>query len=206
MEITDKINYVLGKTVVYMLLIIYPFVMHNKLNDVTLTRFFFFIIVSYAGFLVLCINSLAGFILKKLSDKKKYDDDKAHFINIQECAYSAKSKNVGKLDNIKNKIKDKVKNMDLWKKLIFLFLFVCIMSYLFSPYKSVAFLGHGGRYTGLVFYGACVCMYYVVSTCYRFEKRDITYVLCSTILVNVWAVLNYAGMDPFYIYKDVQLP
>ena len=35
MEITDKINYVLGKTVVYMLLIIYPFVMHNKLNDVT---------------------------------------------------------------------------------------------------------------------------------------------------------------------------
>ena len=45
MEITDKINYVLGKTVVYMLLIIYPFVMHNKLNDVTLTRFFFFIIV-----------------------------------------------------------------------------------------------------------------------------------------------------------------
>ena len=77
------------------------------------------------------------------------------------------------------------------------------MSYLFSPYKSVAFLGHGGRYTGLVFYGACVCMYYVVSTCYRFEKRDITYVLCSTILVNVWAVLNYAGMDPFYIYKDV---
>ena len=106
MEITDKINYVLGKTVVYMLLIIYPFVMHNKLNDVTLTRFFFFIIVSYAGFLVLCINSLAGFILKKLSDKKKYDDDKAHFINIQEGAYSAKSKNAGKLDNIKNKIKD----------------------------------------------------------------------------------------------------
>ena len=43
-------------------------------------------------------------------------------------------------------IKDKIKNMDLWKKLIFLFLFVCIMSYLFSPYKSVAFLGHGGRY------------------------------------------------------------
>ena len=130
MEITDKINYVLGKTVVYMLLIIYPFVMHNKLNDVTLTRFFFFIIVSYACFLVLCINSLAGFILKKLSDKKKYDDDKAHFINIQEGAYSAKSKNVGKLDNIKNKIKDKIKNMDLWKKLIFLFLFVCHICFL----------------------------------------------------------------------------
>lgn len=70
MEITDKINYVLGKTVVYMLLIIYPFVMHNKLNDVTLTRFFFFIIVSYVGFLVLCINSLASFILKRVSDKK----------------------------------------------------------------------------------------------------------------------------------------
>ena len=98
MEITDKINYVLGKTVVYMLLIIYPFVMHNKLNDVTLTRFFFFIIVSYVGFLVLCINSLASFILKRVSDKKKYDDDKAHFINIQEDEYSAKSKNVGKLD------------------------------------------------------------------------------------------------------------
>lgn len=70
MEITDKINYVLGKTVVYMLLIIYPFVMHNKLNDVTLTRFFFFIIVSYACFLVLCINSLAGFILKSLAIRK----------------------------------------------------------------------------------------------------------------------------------------
>ena len=66
MEITDKINYVLGKTVVYMLLIIYPFVMHNKLNDVTLTRFFFFIIVSYVGFLVLCINSLVSFILKRV--------------------------------------------------------------------------------------------------------------------------------------------
>ena len=199
MEITDKINYVLGKTVVYMLLIIYPFVMHNKLNDVTLTRFFFFIIVSYVGFLVLCINSLASFILKRVSDKKKYDDDNVDFINIQEGAYSAESQSISKVYDIK----DKIKNMDLWKKLIFLFLFVCIMSYLFSPYKSVAFLGHGGRYTGLVFYGACVCMYYVVSTCYRFEKRDITYVLCSTILVNVWAVLNYAGMDPFYIYKDV---
>ena len=154
MEITDKINYVLGKTVVYMLLIIYPFVMHNKLNDVTLTRFFFFIIVSYVGFLVLCINSLASFILKRVSDKKKYDDDNVDFINIQEGAYSAESQIISKVYDIK----DKIKNMDLWKKLIFLFLFVCIMSYLFSPYKSVAFLGHGGRYTGLVFYGACVCI------------------------------------------------
>ena len=49
MEITDKINYVLGKTVVYMLLIIYPFVMNKKINDVTLTRFLFIIIVSYVG-------------------------------------------------------------------------------------------------------------------------------------------------------------
>jgi hypothetical protein len=74
--------------------------------------------------------------------------------NIQEGAYSAESQSISKVYDIK----DKIKNMDLWKKLIFLFLFVCIMSYLFSPYKSVAFLGHGGRYTGLVFYGACVCM------------------------------------------------
>ena len=117
MEITDKINYVLGKTVVYMLLIIYPFVMHNKLNDVTLTRFFFFIIVSYVGFLVLCINSLASFILKRVSDKKKYDDDKADFINIEEGAYNAESQSISKVYDIK----DKIKNMDLWKKLIFLF-------------------------------------------------------------------------------------
>ena len=112
MEITDKINYVLGKTVVYMLLIIYPFVMHNKLNDVTLTRFFFFIIVSYVVFLVLCINSLASFILKRVSDKKKYDDDKADLINIQEGAYSAESQSISKVYDIK----DKIKNMDLWKK------------------------------------------------------------------------------------------
>ena len=95
-----------------MLLIIYPFVMHNKLNDVTLTRFFFFIIVSYVGFLVLCINSLASFILKRVSDKKKYDDDKADLINIQEGAYSAESQSISKVYDIK----DKIKNMDLWKK------------------------------------------------------------------------------------------
>mgnify|MGYP006992968023 CR=1 FL=1 len=99
-------------------------------------------------------------------------------------------------------IKDKIKNMDLWKKLIFLFLFVCIMSYLFSPYKSVAFLGHGGRYTGLVFYGACVCMYYVVSTCYRFEKRILhTYyvlqywLMCGRCLITrAWIHSTYTRM------------
>ena len=75
MEITDKINYVLGKTVVYMLLIIYPFVMHNKLNDVTLTRFFFFIIVSYVGFWFYVLIHWQVLLLKEVSDKKNNDDD-----------------------------------------------------------------------------------------------------------------------------------
>lgn len=135
MEITDKINYVLGKTVVYMLLIIYPFVMHNKLNDVTLTRFFFFIIVSYVGFLVLCINSLASFILKRVSDKKKYDDDKADFINIEEGAYNAESQSISKVYDIK----DKMKNMDLWKKLIFLFFLYVLCHICFLHIKVLHF-------------------------------------------------------------------
>lgn len=199
MEITEKINYVLGKIVVYMLLIVYPFVMHNKLNDVTLTRFFFFIIVSYVSFIVLGINLLVSFILKKVKAKKKYDETMSDFTGIKENEQD----NLGQKKGTVYIIKDKIRNMDLWKKIIFLFLFTCVMSYVCSPYKSVALLGRGGRYTGLVFYGACVCMYYVVSTCYRFEKRDITYILCSSILVNIWAILNYSGIDPFYIYKDV---
>lgn len=120
---------------------------------------------------------------------------------IEEGAYNAESQSISKVYDIKDKIK-------IWiygKINIFIF-FCSIMSYLFSPYKSVAFLGHGGRYTGLVFYGACVCMYYVVSTCYRFEKRDITYVLCSTILVNVWAVLNYAAWIHSTYTRMFQLP
>ena len=68
--------------------------------------------------MVLCINSLASFILKRVSDKKKYDDDNVDFINIQEGAYSAESQSISKVYDIK----DKIKNMDLWKKLIFLFL------------------------------------------------------------------------------------
>ena len=54
-----------------------------------------------------------------LYERLSRDDDKADFINIQEGAYSAESQSISKVYDIK----DKIKNMDLWKKLIFLFFF-----------------------------------------------------------------------------------
>lgn len=182
MNIFEKINYMTGKIVVYLLLIVYTFVMHNKLNDVTLTRFFFFIIISYISFLIMCINSLAAYIIKL---KKEKNGNK----------YSS--------DDILNVIKCRLKNTEKWVKLIIAFFIICVLSYVFSPYKRVALTGIGGRYIGLVFYAACVCMYCVVSKCYKFEKRDITYILCSSVIVNIWAVLNYAGIDVFNLYSDV---
>ncbi len=200
MEITERINYIVGKIVVYMMILVYPFVMHNKLNDVTLTRFLFFVIVSYISFIVMVVNRLAGIIIKKAKSKKNNDlEDITTYNNIRQ----SEDGNVKYDIDLISTIKDKEGKIDSWKKIIVVFLLTCVLSYICSPYKSIALLGRGGRYTGLVFYGACVCMYYVVSTCYKFEKRDITYILCSSILVNIWAVLNYAGVDPFYIYRDV---
>ena len=70
MEITDKINYVLGKTVVYMLLIIYPFVMHNKLNDVTLTKVFLLLLLFHMLGFWFYVLFTAKFILKELAIRK----------------------------------------------------------------------------------------------------------------------------------------
>ncbi len=55
MDIYSQIKKWIGKITVILIMVVFPFIMHDKLNDVTITRYRFFIAVAALGFVCMLV-------------------------------------------------------------------------------------------------------------------------------------------------------
>lgn len=66
----EKISYALEKIIVYQMFIVFPVIMHDKLNDVTKTRYLFFTVVAFAGFAVMLVNEAVNMMIYIVKQKQ----------------------------------------------------------------------------------------------------------------------------------------
>ena len=85
---------------------------------------------------------------------------------------------------------------------------ICLLSVLFSPYKSYIIFGYDGWYMGLIAQLAFVMLYYFVSRFWRWDEVCVIIYLSASAIVFLLGVLNrfmvdplqmYVGLDPGYI-------
>ena len=85
---------------------------------------------------------------------------------------------------------------------------ICILSVLFSPYKSYIIFGYEGWYMGLIAQLAFVMLYYFASRFWRWDEIIVIIYLSVSSVVFLLGVLNrfmvdplqmYVGLDPEYI-------
>lgn len=100
--------------------------------------------------------------------------------------------------NIFGKIKLKIIH---WLSLIYLLINIisCFTSPFFSKYNL--FVGTG-RGEGLIMTSLYVLSFLFVSLFCKFKKRYINYFVISSILLNIIAILQYIGFNPFNLYQN----
>ena len=80
---------------------------------------------------------------------------------------------------------------------------VCILSYLFSPYKSSILVGYEGWYMGLIAQLAFVLLYYFASRFFRWDEICMIIFLSISSIVFLLGVLNRFMVDPLLMYQDL---
>lgn len=83
------------------------------------------------------------------------------------------------------------------------FLIINILSCLFSPFfKTHNLLIGVGRGEGLIVMSLYILTFLFISLFSKFKKRYILYFSISAIILNIIAVLQYIGFNPFNMYQD----
>ena len=184
-NIYENVRYYIGKITVILMMVLFPFVMTDKLNNVTKTRYVFFVIIALVGWIAMLINEvvLRIIISGDYPGAKKSLDIKKNF-------------NIKIIYNIKNR-----------KHIIYSVLLIAssIISYLVSPYKNIALYGAGSRYIGMIFFIAVALLYWTVSECYEFKEIDVILILAASIMVHIVAVFNYMNIDILHLFSNLTI-
>lgn len=184
-NIYENVRYYIGKITVILMMVLFPFVMTDKLNNVTKTRYVFFVIIALVGWIAMIINEIVFRIIISgdYPGAKKSLDIKKNF-------------NIKIIYNIKNK-----------KHIIYSVLLIAssIISYLISPYKNIALYGAGSRYIGMIFFIAVALLYWTVSECYEFKEIDVILILAASIMVHLVAVFNYMNIDILHLFSNLTI-
>lgn len=184
-NIYENVRYYIGKITVILMMVLFPFVMTDKLNNVTKTRYVFFVIIALVGWIAMLINEVVFRIIicGDYPGAKKSLDIKKNF-------------NIKIIYNIKNR-----------KHIIYSVLLIAssIISYLVSPYKNIALYGAGSRYIGMIFFIAVALLYWTVSECYEFKEIDVILILTSSIMVHLVAVFNYMNIDILHLFSNLTI-
>lgn len=80
---------------------------------------------------------------------------------------------------------------------ILIFYMVCIISTLTSDYMYESFWGNEGRYTGLFLITLYVISYFCISRFWKFESKYINIIVCSGLMVCIFGITDYFGLDIF---------
>lgn len=62
MKVYERIKWIVGKMAVILIMVVFPFVIHDKLYDVTLTRYRYFLMVTFFLFIVMVVNEIVNCI------------------------------------------------------------------------------------------------------------------------------------------------
>lgn len=105
----------------------------------------------------------------------------------------------------------KLKNRNVLKEIKFnktqlllsIYLIIIIISYILSPFKNTNNLIIGvGRGEGLLITSFYLISALLVSIFCKWKKEYLTYISISGIIVSLIGLLQYAGYNPFYLYKN----
>lgn len=100
-----------------------------------------------------------------------------------------------------NILKDK--KISLVQIAAIIFLCINILSSIISPFKTTPYFLVGiGRAEGLVTISLYTLTFLAIATFGKFKKRHILYFSISSILVNLIAILQFVGFNPFNMYQD----
>ena len=137
--------------------------------------------------------------------------DKTGFFKILECKYRVYISvsfiyillTTGIYIYLLIKGKEKIKKLTMIQKLSVVFLIANILSYLTSPYlKNYNLLIGIGRKEGLITSALYILTFLYISYFGNFKKKYILYFSISSILINLIAILQFIGFNPFNMYQD----
>ena len=76
-NIYENVRYYIGKITVILMMVLFPFVMTDKLNNVTKTRYVFFVIIALVGWIAMLINEVVsgGKEVFRYKEKLQYKDN-----------------------------------------------------------------------------------------------------------------------------------
>ncbi len=103
----------------------------------------------------------------------------------------------------------KLKEFWSWKKasvidrFVFVYLIVCLVSYILSPYKDYTLWGYEGWYMGLIAQAAFVALYLFMSRFWRWDDIMMIIYLGASALVFLFGVLHRFLIDPLEMYVDL---
>lgn len=92
--------------------------------------------------------------------------------------------------------------LTLTDKFMMAFLVVCGLSTCLSEWKYESFWGNMGRLQGMFFFILITLGYFVVTRAYRFNKKHLYILLAAGIVVSLWGVIDYLGVDPLCWRED----
>ena len=186
-----NVKKIIGKVVVIFMLGIFPFITHDALYDITITRYNIFLTVVIIAFLLMIVNELIHMIDMKLYRFRKMEQSqaqKSHQVSILQSG-------------INRELRLKINLEDI---LIFTFFLICTLSWLLSDYRVEALTGAGSRYTGYLFMTGLCMLYVIVKRCYQYCEWDLIIIFASVMLINGLAVLNFCGIDPFGFFTQMK--
>lgn len=101
----------------------------------------------------------------------------------------------------------------IWKKaaslwladwFLIVFLFICFVSVLMSEYPKESFLGTHGRYQGLLIWLLYGSSYFMIRRFFKEENGFFTPFLCSGLVLSLWGIADYTGIDVFGWTLNIQ--
>lgn len=94
-------------------------------------------------------------------------------------------------------------NFDIVQISALIFLLVNVISYILSPYRDTHNLIIGvGRGEGLLVSSLYIISFLIISMISRFKKRYLLYFNLSFLFLNIIAVLQFLGFNPFNMYHS----
>lgn len=101
------------------------------------------------------------------------------------------------VEEFKRYLRRKAAAMQPADEFFLLFLAVCSVSTLTSGHVKECFLGTQGRYQGLLIWLLYGAAYFMVRKFLRLGKGTCSLFLCSGLLLSIWGITDYIGLDIF---------
>ncbi len=102
----------------------------------------------------------------------------------------------------KDKLKEywNINETSIIDKFVLAYAVACLLSYLFSPYKSTILYGYDGWYMGLLAQLAFVLLYYFTSRFWRWDEICLIIYLSVSAIVFLLCILHRFMIDPMQMY------